>query len=174
MDIPGLVDLRSSAEMGNPEVQVRFDREQLARLGLDLATVAQTVRTKVQGEVATRFTEGDREIDIRVRALDQATARVAVEAVDTPGVVADGLGQVTGRASARIGDAVLFYRSENVFNNGDVAKLAPQAQQPFLMTIDCLNGYFHYPYLDSLGEALVKAGVQRVTISLDTLRPMVW
>jgi HAE1 family hydrophobic/amphiphilic exporter-1 len=74
--IPGLVDLRSSAEMGNPEVQVRFDREQLARLGLDLATVAATVRTKVQGEVATRFTEGDREIDIRVRALDQSNAKV--------------------------------------------------------------------------------------------------
>ena len=75
-DIPGLVDLRSSAEMGNPEVQVRFDREQLARLGLDLASVASTVRTKVQGEVATRFTEGDREIDIRVRALNQGDAKV--------------------------------------------------------------------------------------------------
>jgi len=75
-DVPGLVDLRSSAEMGNPEVQVRFDREQLARLGLDLGSVAQTVRTKVQGEVATRFTEGDREIDIRVRALEQGDAKV--------------------------------------------------------------------------------------------------
>lgn len=74
--IRGLVDLRSSAEMGNPEVEVRFDREQLARLGLDLAAVATTVRTKVQGEVATRFTEGDREIDIRVRALNQDDARV--------------------------------------------------------------------------------------------------
>ena len=38
--------------------------------------VAQTVRTKVQGEVATRFTEGDREIDIRVRALEQGDAKV--------------------------------------------------------------------------------------------------
>jgi HAE1 family hydrophobic/amphiphilic exporter-1 len=75
-DVPGLVDLRSSAEMGNPEVQVRFDREQLARLGLDLGSVAQTVRTKVQGEVATRFTEGDREIDIRVRALEHGDAKV--------------------------------------------------------------------------------------------------
>jgi HAE1 family hydrophobic/amphiphilic exporter-1 len=75
-DVPGLVDLRSSSEMGNPEVQVRFDREKLASLGLDLATVASTVRTKIQGEVATRFTEGDREIDIRVRALEQGDARV--------------------------------------------------------------------------------------------------
>jgi HAE1 family hydrophobic/amphiphilic exporter-1 len=89
-DVPGLVDLRSSAEMGNPEVQVRFDREQLARLGLDLATVAQTVRTKVQGEVATRFTEGDREIDIRLRALEQGDARVE----DIPDLI---VGHVQGR-----------------------------------------------------------------------------
>jgi len=89
-DVQGLVDLRSSAEMGNPEVQVRFDRNQLARLGLDLATVAQTVRTKVQGEVATRFTEGDREIDIRVRALDQGDAKVA----DIPDLI---IGHVDGR-----------------------------------------------------------------------------
>ena len=47
---PGLVDVRSSAELGNPELQVRFDREQLARLGLDLTQVAATVRSKVQGE----------------------------------------------------------------------------------------------------------------------------
>jgi HAE1 family hydrophobic/amphiphilic exporter-1 len=47
---------------------VRFDREALARYGLDLTDVASTVRQKVRGEVATRFTEGDREIDILVRS----------------------------------------------------------------------------------------------------------
>ena len=74
--IPGLVDLRSSTEIGNPEVQVRFDRTKLARLGLEMSSVARTVRTKIQGDVATRFTEGDREIDIRVRALPNASAQV--------------------------------------------------------------------------------------------------
>jgi HAE1 family hydrophobic/amphiphilic exporter-1 len=38
--IPGLVDVESSADLGNPELQVRFLREPLARLGLDLAQVA--------------------------------------------------------------------------------------------------------------------------------------
>jgi HAE1 family hydrophobic/amphiphilic exporter-1 len=66
--LPGLVDVRSSAELGNPELQVRFDREALARFGLDLAQVSATVRQKVRGEVATRFNEGDREIDILVRS----------------------------------------------------------------------------------------------------------
>ncbi|MCP4900860.1 MAG: efflux RND transporter permease subunit [bacterium] len=74
--VPGLVDLRASSELGNPEVQLRFDRGQLARLGLDVGEVARTVRTKVQGDVATRFTEGEREIDIRVRALEHGEASV--------------------------------------------------------------------------------------------------
>ncbi len=75
--IPGLVDVRSSAELGNPELQIHFLREPLARLGLDLAQVAGTVRNKVQGDVATRLTEGDREIDIVVRALPSGEASPA-------------------------------------------------------------------------------------------------
>jgi HAE1 family hydrophobic/amphiphilic exporter-1 len=75
--IPGLVDVQSSAELGNPEIQVRFQRDQLMRLGLDLSLVAETVRSKVQGSVATRFLQGDREIDIRVRSVEMGKASVA-------------------------------------------------------------------------------------------------
>jgi len=75
--VSGLADVRSSAQLGNPEVQVRFERDQLAGLGLEMGQVAETVRTKVQGDVATRFLEGDRDIDIRVRALEHGAARVA-------------------------------------------------------------------------------------------------
>jgi HAE1 family hydrophobic/amphiphilic exporter-1 len=74
--IPGLVDVRSSLEIGAPELQIAFNREQLARLGLDLFQVAATVRNKVQGEVATRFLEGDREIDVRVRSVEPGRASV--------------------------------------------------------------------------------------------------
>lgn len=69
--LPGLVDVRSSAELGSPELQVRFDRDALARLGLDLTQVASVVRQKVRGEVATRMTQGDREIDVLVRASER-------------------------------------------------------------------------------------------------------
>jgi HAE1 family hydrophobic/amphiphilic exporter-1 len=76
-EIPGLVDVKSSAEMGSPEVRVTFHREQLMRLGLDLSQVAAVVRNKVQGDVATRFSEGDREIDILVRSAEGG--RISVE-----------------------------------------------------------------------------------------------
>ena len=74
--VPGLVDVKSSMETGNPELQITFNRPQLTRLGLDLFQVASTVRNKVQGEVATRFQQGDREIDIRVRSVEVGTASI--------------------------------------------------------------------------------------------------
>ena len=74
--VPGLVDVKSSSELGNPELQVTFNREQLAQLDLDLSQVATTVRGKVQGSVATRFTQGDREIDIVVRSVEVGEASV--------------------------------------------------------------------------------------------------
>jgi len=74
--VPGVVDVKSSAELGNPELQISFQRNKLARLGLNLGDVAATVRNKVQGEVATRYSEGDREIDIVVRSVDVGRASV--------------------------------------------------------------------------------------------------
>jgi hypothetical protein len=53
--------------------------------------------------------------------------------------------------------AVAIWASENVFNIKDVPNLAPQPEQPFLLTMNCLNGYFHAPGLNSLAEELVKA-----------------
>ncbi len=75
--VPGLVDVKSSAELGNPELQVHFLREPLARVGLDLSQVADVLRNKVQGDVATHLTEGDREIDVVVRALPSGEASLA-------------------------------------------------------------------------------------------------
>ena len=53
--------------------------------------------------------------------------------------------------------ATAVWASENVFNNTDVASLSSQGQQPLLLTLNCLNGFFHFPPFDSLSEALVKA-----------------
>jgi hypothetical protein len=50
-----------------------------------------------------------------------------------------------------------LWANENVFNSSQVESLWPQTEQPLLLTLNCLNGYFHFPYFDSLSEALVKA-----------------
>ncbi|MEN8007618.1 MAG: efflux RND transporter permease subunit [Candidatus Krumholzibacteriota bacterium] len=65
--VPGLVDVRSSLEAGNPELQVVFDRERLAALGLDMGVLSETLKNRVLGVVPTKFKEQDRQIDIRIR-----------------------------------------------------------------------------------------------------------
>jgi HAE1 family hydrophobic/amphiphilic exporter-1 len=67
-NINGLSDIQTSTQLGNPEVQIRFDRERLARLGLDEGRVSSVVRSKIRGDVASRFREEDRQIEILVRA----------------------------------------------------------------------------------------------------------
>jgi hydrophobic/amphiphilic exporter-1 (mainly G- bacteria), HAE1 family len=74
--IPDLADVKSSTEGGNPELQIRFDRERLAALGLTLGDVASVVRSKIQGTVATNIQREDRVIDIRVRADEQFRSSV--------------------------------------------------------------------------------------------------
>lgn len=72
--VPGLRDVRSTLTRGHPEVVIRYDRVRLARYGLSSWQVASAIRLKIQGEVATRFSERDRRIEILVRA-DEADAR---------------------------------------------------------------------------------------------------
>lgn len=66
--IPGLVDVKSSTEGGNPELQIRFDRERVAALGYTVNQLGNLVRSKVLGEVATDIQREDRSIDIRLRS----------------------------------------------------------------------------------------------------------
>jgi hypothetical protein len=49
------------------------------------------------------------------------------------------------------------WATEKVLFSEDLPKLSPQARQPVLFTMNCLNGYFFAPAFDSLAEALVKA-----------------
>jgi HAE1 family hydrophobic/amphiphilic exporter-1 len=66
-DVRGLKDIKSSMEVGNPEVNVVFDREKLAAYGLSLDEVSNRLKTKIQGEVPTKFKEREIQVDIRVR-----------------------------------------------------------------------------------------------------------
>ncbi len=76
-EVPGLVDLRSSLEEGNPEFQVRFDRTRLASLGLDMRTLSETLQGRLQGVVPTRFKEDDRQIDVRIRNREEDRSSLA-------------------------------------------------------------------------------------------------
>jgi hypothetical protein len=50
-----------------------------------------------------------------------------------------------------------LWAQENIFNIWRVSSLSPQPQQPLFLTMNCLNGYFHFPFFNSLAEELLKA-----------------
>jgi HAE1 family hydrophobic/amphiphilic exporter-1 len=74
---PHYADVTSTVEQGFPEIQIHFDQDRAAALGLTTRQIADVVVKKVRGEVATRYSFRDRKIDVLVRA--QAPDRASVE-----------------------------------------------------------------------------------------------
>ena len=62
----GTADAVSSWEEGKPEVQIEVSREKASRMGLTVAEIGLAVRTAVEGDVSTKYQDGDTEFDTRV------------------------------------------------------------------------------------------------------------
>ncbi len=80
-------DIKSTVEDGYPEIQIRFDQERAAALGLTTRQVSDAVVGKVRGEVATRYNFRDRKIDVlaRVRESDRASVDDVRNLIVNPG-----------------------------------------------------------------------------------------
>ncbi len=65
--LDSLSDVQSTLRPGAPEVQILYQRDRLARYGLNIGEVARRVKEKVKGYEATRFNLKDRRIPILVR-----------------------------------------------------------------------------------------------------------
>lgn len=76
---PHYADVKSTVEQGFPEIQIRFDQDRAAALGLTTRQIADIVVNKVKGNVATRYSFRDRKIDVLVRA--QESDRSSVESL---------------------------------------------------------------------------------------------
>jgi len=74
---PRYTDIKTTVERGNPEIQIVFDQERAAKLGLAVRDIANSVVANVRGELATRYTWRDKKIDVLVRSVD--TRRSSVE-----------------------------------------------------------------------------------------------
>ena len=70
------IDLKTTIELGNPEIQILFDQERAASLGLAVRDIADRVVANVRGELATRYTWRDKKIDVLVRSVDTRQASI--------------------------------------------------------------------------------------------------
>ncbi len=85
--MPQLADVETTQRRGSPEVQVVYDRDLLARYGLNPGDVASRVRDKVQGFEATRYNLKDRRIPIvvRLQMADRETVEDVRSLIVNPG-----------------------------------------------------------------------------------------
>lgn len=75
-EVPGLYHCSVSSEPGQPEIQVRLDRERAHDFGITLAEVATALRNSIEGNTDSKFRMAGNEYDIRVQLDEQARASV--------------------------------------------------------------------------------------------------
>ncbi|ATA78264.1 acriflavin resistance protein [Capnocytophaga sputigena] len=64
--VEGATEIKLSSESGNPEINVLIDRDKMAMLGLNIATVGGTMRTAFNGNDDSKFRTGDSEYNINI------------------------------------------------------------------------------------------------------------
>jgi len=64
--LPGIVDLDLYRDASTPQLQVRFDRQALARAGITMEDAQRTLETALAGRVMTAMWEGERPVPIRL------------------------------------------------------------------------------------------------------------
>lgn len=69
-DIEGIADLRLGIEKGEPEYKVTIDREKCLAYGINLADASNQIVNLVKGNEATLFSDFDKKIAIRLKALE--------------------------------------------------------------------------------------------------------
>ncbi|HQE13399.1 MAG TPA: efflux RND transporter permease subunit, partial [Flavipsychrobacter sp.] len=65
--IPGATGVKLTSEDGNPEVNVKVDRDKMASLGLNIASVGMSMQTAFAGNTKAKYRAGDKEYDINIR-----------------------------------------------------------------------------------------------------------
>lgn len=64
--VDGTREVSSSIEDGVPEAQITINRQKASMYGLNMATISNTLKTAVQGSVATKYKVDGTEIDVRM------------------------------------------------------------------------------------------------------------
>jgi cobalt-zinc-cadmium resistance protein CzcA len=70
--IPGAADVQKDQVTGTPQLQIRIDREAIARYGINVEDVQNVIRVAVGGATAGQIFEGIRRFDIFVRFAEEA------------------------------------------------------------------------------------------------------
>ena len=83
--VEGTREIESSVDQERPEVQVSLDRRRASDLGVTTEQIASQIRVALDGQVVTRYRAGGEEIDVLLRATEDARRSIsALEELPVP------------------------------------------------------------------------------------------
>ena len=84
--VPGIVDLDLYRDASTPQLQLRFDRQALARAGVNMEDAQRTLETALAGRIVTTMWEGERPVPLRlILPLEMRDDPEKIGAVTIPG-----------------------------------------------------------------------------------------
>jgi len=84
-NIPGVVDIDTSMNVGKPELSVQVDRPKAADLGVQVGDAAEALRLLVGGDQVTTYNEGGEQYEVHLRArVENRTTEQAIGSLAVP------------------------------------------------------------------------------------------
>ncbi|NOQ96828.1 MAG: CusA/CzcA family heavy metal efflux RND transporter [Calditrichae bacterium] len=149
--VPGAADVQPDQISGTPQLLIRVDRRAIARYGINVEDVQQTIRASVGGETAGQMFEGVRRFDILVRFAEsyrntkETISQILIEA---PNGVRVPLSQLT-RIEEIIGPRQITRENSQRFitiqcnvTGRDIGSFVEDAQSVIEERIDLPPGYY--------------------------------
>ena len=149
--IKGIVDLDTFEETGEPQIQVRINREKVARYNCNVQDVQDAVATAIGGQAFTQLLDGEKRFDVVAR-LDREHRRDIEQirniAVSTPDGYRIPLSQLASIRVAR--GAAFIYREGNKrfiavkfgVRNRDIGGAVAEAQARVAKEVKMPDGYY--------------------------------
>jgi cobalt-zinc-cadmium resistance protein CzcA len=148
--VPGVVDLAVFKELGEPQVQIRVDRDKIARFGLNVQDVQDVVETAIGGKATTQLLEGEKKFDVVTRFSPESRRDIEeirdIE-VSTPDGQRIPLAQLADIRTER-GAAFIYRESNRRFiavkfgvRDRDIGSTVHEAQERVRRAVSLPHGY---------------------------------
>ena len=149
--VRGAADVQVDQVSGTPQLVIRVNRQALARYGMNVEDVQETIRTAVGGEVAGQIFEGVRRFDIvarfapEYRATPEAIGDILVagpQGVRVPLSELASLNEVVGPRQITREDNQRFITIQCNVLDRDIGSFVDEAQRAIDRSIELPAGYF--------------------------------
>jgi cobalt-zinc-cadmium resistance protein CzcA len=174
--VPGVVDLTTFTETGEPQVIVNVDRAKAARFGINVQDVEDTVETAIGGKAETQLLDGEKKFDVVARLTPESRRNLdAIKSITvaTPDDQRIALSELAEIRTTR--GASFVYREANQrfiaikfgVRGRDIGGAVAEAQQRVSREVTLPSGY--YTVWGGEFESMQRAGARLMVIVPITL-----